>query len=423
MGFVEWLKFYFLGFFSEKQAKKYDKAGVLYIIISADLAFLLFFVGFYAADVVPFSTHYENAAKYRLFAENTFGNGETPLKINAETAVYPKKINTYTSEGDREKYFSDGYNLIVDTRPSDTLIRFTQYAEKGEEEIGYEAYLALSEEAKEQYSLKIRYFDEELVLSDGDAARHTAFLEQASAEGSEKYNKSAAADYEKLKGDRQNMSDKEYAEELYYLFVKYYYAGAGSLLQGAKAPVLCDYYYINYLIGGKTDYLYVFDTLCTGSFTSDRGVPVTFGGYFDGQPDGEIADINAFIKQIFYASAGEAAASYFFSVIMQIPYLLFIPIILALLLWLSGKALKGGNNKSFTNYYKLSNCFVLFSAVFTAVITFVCGFLFSARAVAKFMPLIFGIILTVRTCISFALGAAALKRSADKETDGADGNV
>ena len=42
MGFVEWLKFYFLGFFSEKQAKKAHKTGALSIILSAAFAFLLF---------------------------------------------------------------------------------------------------------------------------------------------------------------------------------------------------------------------------------------------------------------------------------------------------------------------------------------------------------------------------------------------
>ncbi len=423
MGVVEWLKFYFLGFFSEKQAKKSYRTGALSIILSAVFTFLLFFVGFYTADIVPFSTHYENTAKYRQFAENAFDNGKTPVKINAEKAVYPVKINTYTSEADKEKYCSDGYNLIVDTRPSDTLIRFTQYAVKGEEEIDYEAYLALDEEDKKQYLLKIRYLDEELVLTDTDTERHIAFLEQASVEDDENYNKTAAEEYKKLKADKQNMTAEEYAEQLYYLFIKYYYVGAGSLLQGAKAPVLCDYYYINYIIGGKSDYLYVFDRLCTGSFTSDRGVRVAFGGYYDGQPDGEVTDISGFIKQIFYDSAGAAAASYFFTAIMQIPFILIIPIVLALLLWLIGKAANAENNQSFTNYYKISNCFVLFSAIFTAVITFVCGFFFTARIVAKFMPLIFGIILLVRACISFAIDFAELKRAVADEADSAGGIV
>ena len=198
---------------------------------------------------------------------------------------------------------------------------------------------------------------------------------------------------------------------------------SGSLLKGAKAPVLCDYYYINFIIGGKSDYLYVFDELCTGSFTSERGVPVAFGGYYDGQPDGEVTDINGFIKQIFYDSAGAAVASYFYTVIMQIPFILIIPIALALLLWLIGKAVKGKNNQSYTNYYKKSNCFVLFSAIFTAVLTFVCGFFFSARIVAKFMPLIFGIILMVRACVSFAIDFAASKRSSTDEVDSIDGIV
>ena len=148
-----------------------------------------------------------------------------------------------------------------------------------------------------------------------------------------------------------------------------------------------------------------------------------FGGYYDGQPDGEVTDINGFIKQIFYDSAGAAVGSYFYTVIMQIPFIFIIPIALALLLWLIGKAVKGRNNQSYTNYYKKSNCFVLFSAIFTAVLTFVCGFSFSARIVAKFMPLIFGIILMVRACVSFAIDFAASKRSSTNGVDSIDGIV
>ena len=134
-----------------------------------------------------------------------------------------------------------------------------------------------------------------------------------------------------------------------------------------------------------------------------------------------LLEINGFIKQIFYASAGAAVASYFYTVILQIPFILIIPIVLALFLWLIGKATKAENMQSFTNYYKTVNCFVLFSAIFTAVLTFVCGFFFSARSVAKFMPLIFGIILVVRTFVSFSMQLAASKRSADSEDNGADG--
>ena len=82
MGVVEWLKFYFLGFFSEKQARKSNWTGALTIIFSAVLAFLLFFIGFYAADIVPFSTHYNNATQYCRFVENAFDNDDYIAKIS-----------------------------------------------------------------------------------------------------------------------------------------------------------------------------------------------------------------------------------------------------------------------------------------------------------------------------------------------------
>ena len=70
-------------------------------------------------DVAPFSTHYNKAESYKEFIHSAFDNG-IELTIENHLGISGKVINTYTNEEDAT-YKKNGYNLIVDTRPSDTL--------------------------------------------------------------------------------------------------------------------------------------------------------------------------------------------------------------------------------------------------------------------------------------------------------------
>jgi len=408
--FKDRLKFFGLSYFSDKIARTAPQFGFGTLCLGLILSFLFFFCGYLASDTVPFSTHYENAGQYKEFINSAFSDGGLSVTLSGKKAKAEKIVNTYISEDDKSAYAKNGYNLIVDTRPSDMLIEFTQAAVKGETEISYESYLALSEAERSGYKLQNRYTDKQLTINSDLIEKCTSYLNGVSAD-----NAKAAAAYDKLKSERGNYSEEEYGKELYYLYVNYYYSSVSSVLHGSKAPVLRDYYYTNFIVNGNAYYFYLFDEMCAGSFETDGGVPVVYGGYFTKCADGEVSDIGGLIKDSFYATVGYMTTSYFMGAMMQLPYLILIPIILALILWGIGKGVKNGWEKSFSGCFKTVSAFVWFSGLLTALITFVLSFFLSARLTYAYMPLTFALLLLVRTAVYCITTVISNKKSLESE--------
>lgn len=390
-----WLKFFGLSFFSDKIASEAVKRGFVSVALALCLSFIFFLFGYYGADVAPFSVKYDGAESYKQFISQAFSR--VNVEIKDKRASCTRKINSFTQDND---FSLNGYNLIVDTRPSDTLIEFTQVAVKGDSEISYEEYLSLSDRQREEYKIKTVYTDNKLDITQEKLQVYETFL--SADDGAHK-------DFEAL--DR---SADDYDLQTYYLYVKHYYSSATSLVKDAKAPVLRDYYYRNYIAGGKAYYFYVFDNMLAGSFRTDGGAPTVFGGDFNKCDDGEIDDIHSFIKEVYYGTAGYTFTSYFVSAISQLPVLIFIPLIFALIMWGAGKAVKDGWEKTYGGCFKIVNSFVWVSALIAAIITFVCGWLVSARLMYSWMPVIFGGILLVRTVI-YCILSAMRQRRADVE--------
>lgn len=403
----KWLKFFGLGYFSDKIAADAPKFGFTSVLLSILLALVFYLFGYYGADVAPFGNHYDSASQYKEFIHGAFADIELNIKDN--TAESEKSINTYTDGDDRAAYSKNGYNLIVDTRPSDTLIKFTQAAVKGESEIGYEEYLALSETEKQSYTLETRYTDEELIITQEELAEYGEYLSSIDE---------AKEEYEALDGTAEN-----YGEQLYCLYVKHYYQSVTSVLYGAKAPVLRDYYYANYIMKGNAYYFYIFDDMCAGSFETDGGIPVVFGGYFNKCADGQVTDIDGFIKDTFYDTASYTFTSYFIGTVSQLPMLVLIPIILGLVLWGVGKIKKDGWTNSFGGCYKTVNVFVWFSAFITALLVFIGSWFVSARSMFSMIPVIFGALLIIRIVIFCITSSLKNKKNPvngsqnDKEND------
>lgn len=161
--------------------------------------------GFYAADVVPFAVHFNNSIGFTRFIEWAFSDGLS-VRINEKSAECEKKL------------------IHIPT-----------------------VHLDLPEEEKAQYMLETNYSDKELIFTEERVSQYTSYLYEISTEGNEKYNKSAFEEYENLKNNKNKYSEQEFIEKIYYLFVKYYHKKVQSYFVGAKAPLLCDYYFVNYL--------------------------------------------------------------------------------------------------------------------------------------------------------------------------------
>lgn len=390
-----WLRFFGLSFFSDKIASEAVKRGFVSVALALCLSFVFFLFGYYGADVLPFSVKYDGAESYKQFITQTFSNVD--VEIKDEKANCARKINSYTEDKD---FCLNGYNLIIDTRPSDMLIEFTQVAVKGDSEISYEEYLSLSDGQKEGYKIQTVYTDKKLDITDEKLQVYETFL--------------VADDGAKSDFNALDKNADDYALQTYYLFVKHYYNSVSSLVMGAKAPVLRDYYYRNYITGGNAYYFYVFDNMLAGSFKTDSGVPTVFGGYFNKCADGKIEDVHSFISEVYYDTAVYTFTSYFVSTVSQLHLLIFIPIILAFIMWGVGKAVKDGWEKTYGGCFKIVNSFVWFSALIAAVITFVCGWFVSARLMYAWMSIIFGGILLIRTAI-YCILSAIRKRPIDVE--------
>lgn len=409
-----WFKHFGLSFFSHNIASESPKHGFVTVAVSLALAFVFFLLGYYCADVVPFSTHYGNATGYREFIDGAFG--DIRLEVSGGKAVSDAAVNTYT-DGSDARYAINGYNLIVDTRASNTYIRFVQTAEKGGETISYEQYLSLSETERAAYAVKTTYTDEALEMTEADVRRYTEYLDGITREGEDGYDADAAKKYEALKQRKDELAEDEYDKELYCLYVETYFTDVRSTVYGAKAPTLRDYYYNDYIANGKTHYLYIFDNMCAGSFETDGKLPVVFGGYLNKLPDGEITDIHKFITDAYYGTVGYTFASYFVSAMTLLPALVFIPLLLGLIMWGIGKGVKGKWEKTFVGCYKTVHSFVWVSALAASLIVFLLGFGVSARSLYLPLPFIYGGILLIRTIVHCAICAARKNKEVDGGND------
>ncbi len=415
---LEWLKVYFLSFFNDKLAAKSAKYGFVSVFLTIILSFVFFMFGFMAADVVPFSTHYDNAGQYKEFIYNAFSDNELRVEIKDGLAKCDTIVNTHTNESDK-KYVKNGYNLIVDTRKSDTLIEFTQVAFKGDEEISYEEYLNLSAKEKEGYSLKTRYTDKLLELTSEKIKSYESYLEEISKEGTEEYNPEAATAYKELK--EKKLTQDDYNKEIYYLYVKYYFSNIDLVLMSAKAPVLCDYYYLNFILEDNKSYLYLFDDICIGSFETDGNIPAVFVGYYKNCTAGtlDVNSANKFVKDVYYNSVSYSMSSYFTGAMQMAPGYVLIPVLVGFVLFLVSKATKNQFGKKFSDCYKIVNSFVWFSALITGLMTFILAFFVFARKLYLFMPLIFASILILRTTV-FYFTRSAIEKTEHQDQEEVD---
>lgn len=336
---AEWLKAFGLGFFSDRLAARSSKFGFVSVVIAIVLSFVFFMFGFMAADTVPFSAHYDGASDFKGFLHGALASG-LDVEIKGGTASCDRVVNTYTVDADKKMYAAGGYELIIDTRPSDTLIEFTQVGVDGDTEIDYETYLGLSAKDKKRCGIETRYTANELVLTEAATDGFEKYLESITAEGADGYNAEAAAAYEKLR--QSGLAASEYGRQVYYLYVKYYYTNIESSLMSAKAPVLCDYYYLNYILKNNGNYICLLDDICAGAFKTDGGIPAMFAGYYKGCADGKLTEknVDGFVKDVYYSSVEYSMSSYFTGAMQMAPAYILIPLVVAAALFFAAKATK-----------------------------------------------------------------------------------
>ena len=226
---VKWLKFIGLSFFSDKISKEAVKRGYLNIVLGVLFALVFLFCGVLAADMAPFSAHYNNSPDFTAFVRNAVGG--LNLEVSSGKISSPRIVDTFSVSADAAAYAVNGYNLVVDTRSADAYDDFEAYYISNDgkgQEITPEEYATLSDVAKRNFEFKIRYTARELVLTDDLTAEHEKYLKD---KGSESF-----AELSKKQGE---MPRAEYRRQVYRLYVKEYYPDVEVNIQHAEGLADC----------------------------------------------------------------------------------------------------------------------------------------------------------------------------------------
>lgn len=401
----DWLKFFGLSFFSDKIAKDAKKRSLLNFFLGLLFALVFIFCGILGATCAPFKTHYKNSEQFKALVRSTVSK----VSLTAEDSYLSSDVivNTFNNEADAEKYKTGDYNLIIDTRPADTLDDFEAYCElkNGESEISYESWLNLSEEARKNYNFKIRYTDNALILTGERVTGYESYLSSQTED--------VKREYEELYNNKSAYKEEDYGRRIYSLYLKTYYAPVSSFKREGSAPLLRSFYYNEYLSKTEnTKYLAIFDDLAFANFATDGGVTVALYGAYTNLSDGVIGADGGdeFINGVYKSFVKLSASVYAYNVFRFVPMFAVIPLLSAVALKIAMKAFKNEEYNKYVTCLKIAGSFTFFSAFLTALATLFCGF-FSSGNILNIIPIaVYGSVMIIRTAVFIVCEKMRLKR-------------
>ena len=300
---LDWLKYTFGSFFFNKVSKEGANRS-LWNVIFALFMFLLILTAFCSTGFnYSFSTHYVKANEYKEFLYSVFADESVDDRVNIQildnkeegekkiVAFYGNNnsnqalINTFSNEDDKAKYSLNDYNIIVDTRPSDSTFfkfDFKIYEIDNEENIiSYEEYRKL--ENQSDFTSKLEIYNEVVTYTNEDIESYTKFIEESYlpdvGENNEMYKQ-----WQEIK-KIEDKTSKSYQDQVYSFYVKSYYGIS-------VCPTNQYYYQYVYAEFDETgEYIYdkyiiITDNWLMTSFINDKGVEVTFDGYYDSLDNG-----------------------------------------------------------------------------------------------------------------------------------------
>lgn len=416
----KWFKFFGLSFFSHKLSKEGAKRGYANVFLGFVLALIFLWAGFIGGDMLPFGTHYNNAPDFMATVHAVFANADTNKRIDAEIengVLKVKKpgdeyaesllVNTFERDADKQNYAVNGYDIVIDSRPADTLAEVEAYCISNDDKntvISYEDYLTLSEVAKLNFDFKLRYTGNALVLSDESVESYRAYVDGLRDE--------KKGITEKLENDlAENWITKaEYSRAIYELYFTNYYPPITAYESTSKVPLLRNYYQHQYISKGVKNYLFIFDDYMTGSFKTRSGIDVPFYGFYSDIENGALvadgatqAQANAaadnFIKNSFKGIWFLYAYSYAMNVISLVPFIVLM-LMVATLLTYSILKLRGVESiTSLGAMFKIVGSFVWFSGVISAAFTVIIAFFIERSMINALQFVLFFVVLVIRSII------------------------
>ena len=434
----KWLRFFCLSFFSDKISKEGAKRGYTNVFIGLILTFAFLWVGFVGGDLLPLGMRYDNSPDFMKTAHAIFANVDLSKRIDAEIkdgvllvknrdGEYSETllINTFKNETDKQNYSANGYNVVVDLHPADTLAEIEAYClsnDGNQTEISYDEYLTLSNVARLNFDFKLRYTGKALDLNDELVEKYKVYVDSLSEENKAKT--------ESLKNELESnkITKAEYSRAIYELYFVNYYPEITSYESLSKVPLLRNYYYHEYIIQGVKNYLFIFDDYMTASFNTNGGIEVSFYGFYNEMEDGPLVAKNAtaveadksvdeFMKNSISSIAPLTLYAHAMNIFSLIPFITLMPLVVTLLAYSVLKLWGIESITSFGALFKILGSYTWFSGVISAVLTVIIAFFVKQNVVSALPLVLFFLTLTVRSIIFAIIEARSyIKKSEEKET-------
>ena len=418
--FTEWLKFYFVGFFTHSLSKEGGARSFFNTLLSFVLTFFIVCCGLMAGYSASFGVQYNNSKDFKNFLYAAFASEDESNRIDLSVnggylsadIKEGERVNTLLNEG--QKYAVNGYQLIVDTRPAATTYAdFSVQCKKSDNtEIDYGVYRTLSDEDKKSYSLTVKYSGLQL----NPAIKQQEYEEFLS--GTE----NVAGEYGKLKTDLAGgaITSEQYANGIYELYFGSYFNGLPKDSYG-MAPTLRTYYLSSATYENIDKYIAVLDNVCFCSYKTDNGIEVEFSGYFNKLDDGVISgselsaeqmksNIDGTIKKSFTAASGLNFLVYIISLSRSVAIYVLALILFALIAFMVLKVMKVEDCPRFIDAIKIVGSFQLWSAILTFILTFIFSFFLARGVVFTAAEIILLCILILRTALYVVMELLADKK-------------
>lgn len=425
---LNWLKFTFGSFTSNKLAKEAISRKVWNVVFALLLTLIILTALFSTGINYSVGTHYSSASKFKDFAYSAFkvtteeNNSSVNLQIvNSENGDYNIKafygtnpdnmviINTFDNESDKALYSKNDYNLIIDTRPSETTyvdFKITVYDKNqkamdfdNDGEITNNDYLLfLNYENQSDYSCVIETFTDVIINPKDNYEGYYDYIENTYIkELEEKYEKDNKKDtlkelenekaaWNKIK-ELDNESD-EYFNEVYnhYAQVRYRLAMAPTLLyhyQSMLSETDKDGEYV------KNKFLVLTDSWAMVSFTNDKGVTMVYDGYYSSMSKDftlyrsesdkvSIANNVDLLVLSIYSSVNSLRSLVLgMQLFRYFPTIIIVLAVIALFLFCLGRIKRNLFEITYGGSFKVASSFLIGSATISGILTLIFAFIYN----------------------------------------------
>ena len=412
----KWFKFFSLGFFSHKWSKEGARHGYSGSFLSLVLALIFLWIGFIGAEMLPFSSRYDNSPDFKKSARSVFANADMDKRVFAEIedGILKAKIgggeyeqglliNTLVSASDKQNYSKNGYEIIVDLHSANALAEFEAYCVSNDGKgtvISYEEYLTLSDAAKYNFDFNLRYTGNELVLDDESVEICKEYLVALSDE--------KRLEVEKLADE---ISDKEeYRRAVYELYFTSYYPEISAYESSSRVPLLRNYYTHQYIKEGNNKFLFIFDDCMAGSLVTEGGIELTFYGVYSDLENGVLitegtsqdkanAQVDDFIKNSYNAFWIWNAYAFAMNMLTFAPFIALMLFVAALLTYSMLKLRGIDSITSLGRTFKIVASFGWVSGVISSVVSIIIAFFVPKSALTVLPIVLFFAMLIIRSVI------------------------